>query len=151
MTERTVIGRFSGPYHFLSNFYPTPVEHLGVVWPTAEHAFQASKCVDPAQRALIAGARSPGHAKRIGRTVRLHVNWDFVRYDVMLAIVRVKFAAGTRLAAGLLATGDAQLVEGNDWCDQVWGDCLCGEFTCREPGANMLGRTLELVRDELMS
>ncbi len=48
------------------------------------------------------------------------------------------------LAQRLLATGDAELVEGNNWGDRFWG-------ICRGEGRNELGKILMKVRDELRS
>jgi len=46
------------------------------------------------------------------------------------------------LKAKLLATGDAELIEGNHWGDIVWG-------VCRGKGENRLGKILMKVREEL--
>jgi uncharacterized phage-like protein YoqJ len=52
------------------------------------------------------------------------------------------------LAARLIATGDALLVESNTWCDQVWGDCTCPAHRAA-PGGNLLGLALMDLRDTL--
>lgn len=145
-----VINRFSGLNRYLSNFSPYSVVYRGVKWPTAEHAFQAAKAVDYHGMApVFAAARSPEHAKRIGRTIRMRPDWNDVRVGVMLDIVRIKFTTHPGIAQRLLETGDARLVEGNDWHDQFWGDCVCGEFRCSASGENRLGLVLEQVRAEL--
>lgn len=132
---------FRGPYFFLSNFSGHPTVHAGVRYPTVEHAYQAAKTDDSAARGRIAAARTPGEAKEIGRTVRLRDGWDQQRLDVMLDLLRGKFA-DPDLADRLLATRERSLVEGNDWGDTFWG--VCGGH-----GANHLGRLLEQVRTEL--
>jgi hypothetical protein len=66
----------------------------------------------------------------------------------MSAVLRAKFA-DPDLRAKLLASGDADLVEGNTWHDQTWGDCCCGRRACSGLGANRLGRMLMELRDEL--
>ena len=49
----------------------------------------------------------------------------------------------------LLATGNEELIEGNFWCDNTWGNCLCAE--CQDiPGRNMLGMLLMKVREEIL-
>jgi ribA/ribD-fused uncharacterized protein len=110
-----VIDAFTGPYFFLSNFAESPVDFEGAVYPTVEHAFAAAKTLDRTERELIRLAERPGEAKRLGRQVALRPGWDDLRVEVMRGLLARKFAPGTDLAARLLATGDAQLVEGNTW------------------------------------
>lgn len=141
------IAEFTGEHRFLSNFYESPVRYLGIVWPTAEHAFQGAKCAHADDRVFIAATHTPGQAKRLGRVVQLVPGWNRRRLLVMEEVVREKFAPGTTLRAGLLATGNRRLVEGNTWHDQFWGDCTCGRPACATTGLNHLGRLLEQVRD----
>ena len=66
----------------------------------------------------------------------------------MRLAVGMKFEQGVELRVLLLATGDAELVEGNSWHDNDWGDCWCDR--CVEVlGANMLGVILMEVRGRL--
>src|SRR5919199_3797753 len=130
------------PYFFLSNFAESPVDFEGAVYPTVEHAFAAAKTLDPAERELIRLAPRPGDAKRLGRQVVLRPGWDDLRVEVMRRLLARKFAPGTELAARLLATGDARLVEGNTWGDRFWG-------VCRGQGWNQLGQLLMERREQL--
>jgi ribA/ribD-fused uncharacterized protein len=143
------IDRFSGNYHFLSNFYPHPVRGAhGIVYPTAEAAFHGGKTATPWVRAWIAAAPTPSEAKRRGRLVALRPGWDQHRHVVMRAVLETKFT-DRHLANRLLETGDAVLVEGNHWHDQYWRCCRCGRPACAEPGENWLGRHLMDVRADL--
>ncbi|MFC4122068.1 NADAR family protein [Nonomuraea zeae] len=153
---RQVIDDFRGEYEALSNFAPIPVaiystlEGREIVYSTGEHAFNAAKTTDPAERAAIAAAPSPGEAKRIGRGVALRPGWDErIRYAAMRMVLKAKFAPSSPAAAVLLSTGNALLVEGNRWHDQHWGDCYCGRASCEGSGANHLGRMLMQRRTEL--
>lgn len=140
-----VVDSFTGPYAFLSNFHPSPVVLGGHTYPTGEHAFNAAKTTNPAERATVQGAVTPADAKRAGRHVTLRDGWDdTVRYRAMRAVVDAKFDA-TDLTGPLLATGDDLLVEGNDWHDQHWGQCRCDRHApwC---GGNHLGRELMSAR-----
>ena len=137
----TIIDRFMGKYWFLSNFYPAPVEMDGKLWPTVEHAYQACKTNDPVVRGRILIAPKPGTAKYLGQRVRLRENWDEMKLDVMKILVSRKFKE-LELARKLLATRDAQLVEGNYWGDAFWG-------VYNGAGENHLGRILMEVRKEL--
>lgn len=136
------IDSFSGRYAFLSNFYPVPggVEDEGIEYPTSENAFQAAKTLDMQYRKSIAYS-SPTQAKRLGHAIALRPQWNQVKVSVMKRIVRTKFSEPT-LREKLLATGDEELVEGNDWHDTYWG-------VCNGVGQNMLGKILMEVRAEL--
>jgi ribA/ribD-fused uncharacterized protein len=149
VTTPAVIDDFRGRWSFLSNFHPSPLVWDGGRYPTAEHAFNAGKTLEPERRRLIAQAASPREAKKRGRSVPLRPGWDErVRYEVMAAVLQAKFTGAAPVAA-LLSTGDALLVEGNRWHDQHWGDCRCGRTACRGAGENHLGRLLMELRAEL--
>ena len=139
-----VIDRFSEEYRFLSNFFDAAVEYDRISYPTVEHAFQAQKTEDRGEQRAIAAAGSPGAAKRMGRKVKLRRDWESVKVGIMRELVQLKFTTHPDLAERLLATGDAQLIEGNSWNDNFWG--VCGEH-----GKNWLGRILMEVREELRS
>ena len=135
------IDRFSGEHSFLSNFHRAPFDWRGREWPHAESAFQAAKTRDEAERERIRAARSPAEAKRLGRRVELRPDWERVKDGVMRSILAAKFAV-PELRDALLATGDAELVEGNTWGDVYWGR-VDGR------GRNQLGRTLMRIRDDI--
>ena len=142
-----IIDKFEDEYAFLSNFYPSPVQENGVTYPTIEHYFQAQKTTIPFERVAIANAATPGQAKREGRRITLRKDWERVKDDVMLQGLRLKFAI-PELAEKLLATGDAELIEGTTWHDNIWGNCSCPQ--CENiPGENRLGKLLMQVREEI--
>jgi len=118
----------------------------GISFATVENAFQAAKTEDAEEKTRIAATTNPVVAKRLGRRVRLRPDWEGVKDKVMLEMLRLKFADPV-LAARLLATGDAELVEGNRWHDNYWGSCACEK--CGNRGENKLGRLLMKVREEL--
>ena len=138
------ITSFRGDYRFLSNFYPSRVRLQGLAYPTAEHAYQAMKCADPAEREVFVSLDSPGAAKRRGQLVELRPDWERVKKRVMLAVVTAKFTQDEALGRRLVATEDAELEEGNNWHDNFWGACICSKHVGL--GLNYLGRTLEFVR-----
>jgi ribA/ribD-fused uncharacterized protein len=127
------ISSFSGEYRWLSNFSPSLVIYDGVVYPTVEHAYQAAK-VHPSQREPFKYG-TPGQAKRLGRQYVLRADWEQVKVYIMRELIEKKFIAHTPMAARLLATGDAELVEGNTWGDMFWG-------VCSGVGKNYLGKLL---------
>lgn len=140
---RSVINSFLGEHDFLSNFYPAIVHLDTEAYLTVEHAYQAAKTNDPKERKKIRDTHSPFRAKQMGKKVTLRKDWESVKIDVMRKLVREKFTH-IDLRDRLLATGDAKLVEGNDWNDTFWG-------VCNGKGENWLGRILMEVRDELQS
>jgi ribA/ribD-fused uncharacterized protein len=140
-TSTPRIESFHGEYRFLSNFWPAIVEMDGIIYPTVEHAYQAAKTFDQSARLKIQALREPGNAKRAGRRISLRPDWEAVKLNVMLSLLRSKFAEKS-LADKLLATGDYELLEGNEWGDTFWG-------VCRGIGHNHLGKLLMQVRKEL--
>ena len=135
-----VIDSFQGEHRFLSNFWPAEVALDGVVYPSVEHAYVASKTLDLSARHVILKS-TPGQAKRYGRTLALRPDWESVKLAVMAGLLVQKFRH-PELAALLRATGDAELVEGNTWGDTFWG-------VCKGKGANNLGRMLMEIRSSL--
>lgn len=95
---------FTGAFDFLSNFYPAKVEIDGVCYQNTEAAFQAQKCINPADRVEFSDL-SAVKAKRKGRQVKLRPDWDAVRLSVMEEVVRAKFMQNPNLAVRLVATG----------------------------------------------
>jgi ribA/ribD-fused uncharacterized protein len=142
------ISDFRGDYAFLSNFYPSPVSLDGVDYPTVEHAFQAAKTFDNSIRLSILNAGTPGQAKRMGRRLKRREDWYQVSLVIMEQLVREKFTRYPNLKELLLQTGDAELIEGNNWNDRFYGaiwDSKKSEWV----GENHLGRVLVKIRDEL--
>lgn len=138
------IDNFSGSYRFLSNFFPARVVMEGREYPSVENAYQAAKCLRLPDRANFVGC-SAVQAKRLGRQVVMRPDWDDARLGVMEHLLAEKFARSSALAERLLATGEAELVEGNYWHDTFWG-------VCDGRGQNHLGRLLmerrEILRGE---
>jgi hypothetical protein len=141
------ITHFHGDHFFLSNFYPIALTVEGDVYPTLEHAYQALKTFDPAERQTVREAGSPSKAKRLGRRVTLRADWEKIKFDLMRDLLRQKFAHPD-LRQLLLDTGAAELIEGNTWGDRVWG---CTVSAGQWIGQNHLGKLLMEVRDEILA
>ncbi len=128
--ESKAIDRFDGEYRFLSNFYIEPDgTHV-------EDEYQSAKTDPPA---VELRTMFPGAAKRAGRKLKLRDDWDSVKVQVMADLVFWKFQNHPELLEKLIATGDEELVEGNNWGDMFWG-------ACGGRGLNHLGRILMQVR-----
>jgi ribA/ribD-fused uncharacterized protein len=141
------ISLFLGDDFFLSNFYEKEFVWRNILWKTSEHAYQWAKGDDSDTVGLeaIRTAPTPGKAKRLGRKVKMRADWEEVKYEIMKDIVRTKFS-DPELAQKLLATGQAELIEGNTWGDKTWG---CVKENGEWEGRNLLGRILMEIRTEL--
>jgi ribA/ribD-fused uncharacterized protein len=137
------ITRFTGEYRFLSNFYPKSVMLDGVVYPTVENAYQASKTIDKLIR-LRFGSCTPAEAKKKGRLIPIRPDWDKVKVDIMRDLVAQKFEPPSPLGNMLLATIPNELIEGNHWGDKFWGCVIDGD---KFIGENMLGKILMEIRN----
>lgn len=137
------ITRFKDEYHFLSNFYLCWIEFDGAWYPSVEHAYVASKTLDHEIRKQVL-SKTPGQAKRFGRTIALRSDWETVKLNVMEQLVRFKFTYHEDLKQKLIDTQGRLLEEGNFHKDQFWG-------TYYGKGHNHLGKILMTIRDELLT
>ncbi len=142
-----VIDRFMNDYHFLSNFYYFPFEHHGYTYKTSEHAYQAAKTDSYTDFIWIAEASTPTLAKQYGRKVKMNKLFEGSKLGIMLNILKSKFEH-EEMAKLLKETGDAELIEGNTWHDNYWGNCSCGKCHYKE-GQNKLGTLLMNIRAKL--
>ncbi len=140
------IPAFRGEYRFLSNFWPCYLMYQNMLYPTAEHAYQAAKVESIEIKTSIKNCHTPAQAKDFFEKNRIQPDpgWTIEKkLVVMEEILTIKFGGKDPfLTRALLATGDAELIEGNTWNDTFWG-------VCNHSGENNLGRLLMKVRDEL--
>ena len=119
----------------------------GKCWPTSEHYFQAQKFVGTPYVEKIRKLFSAREAFQLSRdpfvSRWIRSDWDQVKDDIMLKVLRCKFDQDEVLRDKLLETGDKKLIEHTE-NDSYWGD---GGGT----GLNKLGKLLERVRGELRS
>lgn len=142
------IDRFEHEYAFLSNFFYVPVIYEDIEYLTSEHAYQAAKCAKDIERKAIEIVHEPGKAKFIGNHCEIRKDWEEVKEDIMLEILKDKFSPGSDMAKRLLETGNREIIEGNWWHDNFWGDCYCHK--CQNvPGQNRLGELLQQIRNDL--
>ena len=127
-----------------SNFARFPIRLKKQLWPTSEHYFQAMKFTDASYREQIRSAATPMLSAKLGRSRKqpLRPDWESVKDSVMLDAVLAKFSQHANLAALLLSTGSAKLVE-HTANDAYWGDGGDGS------GKNGLGQILMQVRGQL--
>lgn len=137
-----MISEFQGKYRWLSNFWPCEVILDGEKYSSVELAYVAAKTLDKNIRSQIQECKTPGQAKRFGRTLKLRNDWDNIKLFIMEDLLRQKFAKRSELGNKLIATGEQQLIEGNNWGDRFWG-------VCRGRGLNHLGKLLMKIRNEI--
>jgi ribA/ribD-fused uncharacterized protein len=146
MTEPICFYRASEkPYGCFSNLYRCPIAFEGRVYPTAEHAYQAGKPRKPEVRDWLLAAPSPALLAMAAHGLYpwdIAPGWSKGRYARMRAVVEAKFRQHADLAAILLATGDAELIESatvDNAINRRWGQV-------HGRGTNWLGRILMDVR-----
>ncbi len=153
-----VIDRFRGEFNFLSNMHAVEPSGIEVIdnrqrfkVPTSEHIYAAGKLASFEARRYIydahTGLKARDRARDLikNRGFETAYEGETAKIENMRRALQLKFAAGTRMSAMLLATGDSVLVEGNDWDDNFWG---CDPPDCSQ-GQNNLGILLMEQRDAL--
>ena len=144
--QESSIKEFKGDYEMFSNFYPTMIHFKSINFPTVEHAYVASKCLDPMfwYRVSQIPADQAGKAKRLGGGIKLREDWDMVKTAYMKNFLMQKFTKA-EFKKFLLSTGDSMIIEGNYWHDNYWGSCYCKKCSTIE-GQNQLGKMLMKTR-----
>ena len=132
------IDNFSGEYHFLSNFALCDIGYEDYIYKSLEHAYQAAKTLNEAERLKIRLSVTPCQAKKAGMHVTLRSDWKVIRVPIMELLLRRKFSQ-PKFFELLQATENAELIEGNWWNDKFWG-------VCNGEGKNMLGKLLMKIR-----
>ena len=140
----------------------------GITYKTAEHAFQAAKFDDMEYRKFISEASTPNKAYILGKQkigggykwrtdlnpiiqsaldkgVKIRPDWEDVKVDVMINILRCKFQQDLHCLEVLLATDGQPLVEYSPR-DLYWGN-----GGAKNNGLNMLGQCLMNIRSEFIN
>ena len=136
------------PWTGFSNFarLQKPISKDGIQFWSVENAYMAAKTHDIGAKMRIA-QMSPGQAKKFGRELQLRPDWEEVKVEIMRELLREKFSQPL-FKVLLLSSGDEELVEGNWWHDQFWGNCECDKHK-HIPGQNTLGKLLMEIREEI--
>ena len=135
---------FNEEHAFLGNAFPAPVVFEEIAYPSAEAAFQASKCDDLAMRRQFARF-SPEKVRQKGNMVTPRSGWEAEKDDIMREIVRQKFLQNPGLGERLLDTGNRTLIDGGKGKkDTCWG-----VNTTTWEGENRLGKLLMALREQM--
>lgn len=111
--NKDYIQYFCGDELFLSNFYPTPIRWEGLVYPSVEHALQASMCFNVKDR-LFFTIGSVKDARRLGRRIHRHYFWPDILRSVINELLEIKFKDPV-LKQKLLDTGGKLISVGHRW------------------------------------
>jgi hypothetical protein len=84
---------------------------------------------------------TPAQAKYLGRAIKSRLDWEQIKEGIMKACLLAKFS-NPILRGFLVAIGNQELIEGNNWGDVYWG-------VCEGKGLNRLGQLLMEVRDQV--
>lgn len=137
------------PYGVFSNLYRRPITFEDRVYPTSEHAYQAGKARKKEVRDWLMAAPSPALLAMAAHGLYqwdIAPDWSRIKFDRMRAVLRVKFTQHSDLAAILLDTKDAVLIETatvDNAVNRLWGEVP------GKGGKNMLGIMLMEVRESI--
>lgn len=115
---------FRGDFSFLSNFANCVVFYEGIQYPTAEHAYQASKY--PKEKRTDCLFMTPKAVKIWGKKGFLPSNL----FEIMEEIIMSKFSCNIGMAYRLCEI-EGTIIEYNTWHDNKWGICMCKQCTDR--------------------
>lgn len=145
-TDGTVVGFYEREFFMFSNFSSFQVEWRDYMWPTSEHAYQASRFMGENEDlvASIQKARSAHDAYKIAQDNKMHQRkqWDNEKIDVMYSICKAKLLQHTYIQGHLQSTLDEPLVEDSPK-DSFWG------WGPDRKGRNELGKVWMRLRTEL--
>lgn len=137
------------PFGIFSNLYRRPMVFDGIHFGTAEAAYQYAKPRDDDVREWLMAAPSPSLLAIAAHGLLswdISPGWSKNRRDRMRAVVTAKFRQHADLAAILLSTGDARIIETSKTNNEVnrrWGEVV------GVGGTNWLGLILQEVRETL--
>jgi ribA/ribD-fused uncharacterized protein len=144
------IDEFRGDWEFLSNMSDHSfIDKWGAVWKTNEHWYQAAKTPHPLLKFLLWDSPDPYYARRLANDPemipRLYDKETFDKEYIMLRGLEMKFQQNSEILEKLLSTTGFEIVEGNTWHDNFWGNCTCKK--CKDiEGLNKLGLLIMQVR-----
>ena len=131
------MNEFRGTKYFLSNFYNCKIKYEGILYPSVENAYQASKTLDFEERKQFIHI-TPEQARQLGKQLKLRKDHCNLKLRIMKELLQIKFN-NKELKLKLLSTGDEWLEEKNK--NTYWG-------TCNGIGENNLGKLLMNIRNK---
>lgn len=132
---------------FLSNTFLTRIKYEDRFYRSAEHAYQAAKCLKKEDKEEIhKRGVSSYDAKWRGERAERKPHWNVDKIAIMEAILREKFTR-LKLLNMLKQTDNMELIAENNQHEIFWGVCSCSKH--ERTGFNMLGQILMKIRPEI--
>lgn len=146
---------FQSTHSPLSNLFQSPIKRNGIVYKSAEHAFQHAKALankDFPRAQNIVNEPCPYKARAIGKCMKITKDWRTKKQlSVMEEIIYLKYDQVPEFSECLKATSNHHLVE-NARC-AYWGSGTAyNDISIYEgnyAGRNHMGRILERVCDNV--
>ena len=116
---------------------------LGLLRPSAEHYFQASRMTDEDLRRQIMEAATPEDAQRLGLCLApTREGWEEEKIDILMLVTKAKFEQHEDLATILRSTDQKQII-------MIDSDTWAGMNAIKgyAQGKNNMGKVLAKVRE----
>lgn len=140
------IGFYPREFFVFDNFSSFKVNYNGILYSTAEHAYQANKFLNTAPEVAkqIIDSYSAHEAKEIAyrNDDKKRKDWDDVKLKIMEEILRLKLSQNPYVKKKLIETGDLLICEDSPK-DSFWG------IGKDRNGQNQLGKLWMKLREEL--
>lgn len=146
-TSGKIVGFYEREFYCFSNFSSFAVRWRGRLWPTSEHAYQASHFFKTAPKLVekIYRTKSAHQAYKIARanTDKVPKDWNKKKVGIMEDIVRHKLKQNPYVLHKLIQTGKRKIIEDSSK-DGFWG------WGRNKNGRNELGKIWMRLRDEII-
>lgn len=151
-----MITKFEGRYFFLSNSFPSEIEHLGIKYPTMDH-YICAMMVDRNQyingvyytpndiREFISKIKNIKDINKLQKSIKIRKNWDLKKLDFMEWGLKEKFKI-LKNRELLISTGENEILFLNSNHENFFGKCTC--TGCYNLGENNFGKILMNIRNE---
>lgn len=136
-----MITNFRREYSFLSMSYPAVITYNGIVFYTAEAAYQAQKMTSRKEQEKMSALGLEAVRKR-GQKISPRPDWEKIKTQIMYEIQLAKFSQSPHLKEKLLSTAGKTLLDTGYAHNPYWTEM-------RGEGENNLGKILMKVREEL--
>lgn len=153
--KTVVFGGMFSEFDCFSNWSPSPITYKKIDYVSAEQAYMHMKAQsngDSLAAKHIMFTSNSREIKTIGRSIKINGQWEQMKKDIMLNIIRAKFAQNQEMKKQLLDTGNRKLGEAGKDTFFAIGLPLTSKTVLNSTtwtSQSELGNILETVRSEL--